>query len=101
MQATAPCEMPSSVTGSAGLAASMIDARSSVHRSMVSCWLVPLAHPAAPLVVAHEAEVRREELHPVSPDGAFPLVLEMGEPVGRFDEDRTGPGFRPGQPGSV
>ena len=101
MQATPPCEMPSSVTGSVGRAASMIDSRSSVHCVDGQLAVVPLAHPAAPLVVAHEPEMRREELHPVPPDGAFPFVLEMREPVGRLDEDRTRARFRPRQPRAV
>src|SRR3569833_2884329 len=50
---------------------------------------VPVAHATAPLVVADEAVLAREELDPVFPDRAFQVVVEVGEPVGGLDERGT------------
>ena len=62
---------------------------------------VPVGHPAAALVVAHEPEVSREELHPVTPDRALPLVFEMAQPVRRLDDGGAGAGLGPRQPDTV
>src|SRR5690606_32628452 len=42
----------------------------------------PVREAAPALVVANDREVPREELDHVPPDGAFPRVLEMREPMG-------------------
>src|SRR5262249_27508919 len=55
----------------------------------------PLAHAASPLVVADEPPVGGEELVPVPPDGTFPLVFEMRQPVGGLDDEGTGSRFGP------
>src|SRR5207253_3381972 len=46
---------------------------------------IPVGHAATALVISNESKVLTEELHPVAPHGAFPLVLEMRQPVRRFD----------------
>ena len=101
MQAAAPCEMPSSVTGPSGRAASITDSRSDVQRSIERSSTSQLAQAAAALVVAHETEIPGEELEPVLPDRAFPLVFEMREPVGRLDDDRALARLRPRQARAV
>ncbi len=53
--------------------------------------------PAAAFVPAQESEVAAEEADPVPPDGALQLVLEMGQPVRRLDQDRAGADFGPGE----
>ena len=97
MQVAAPCEMPSSVTGPVG--SRRVDDRLQIVGPLIERQgaAVPVAHAAAALVVAHEPAVRREELDPVLPDRALPLVLEMREPVGGLDHDRTGARFGPRQ----
>jgi hypothetical protein len=57
---------------------------------------VSLAHAATALVIADEAVVLREETNPVAPDRAFGVVLEVGEPIRRFDERWSGARLGPG-----
>ena len=75
----------------------MTEPRSADHCSSVSSVGLPSAHPAAALVVAHETEVRREELEPVLPHRAAPFVFEMRQPVRRLDERRSVSRLRPRQ----
>jgi hypothetical protein len=56
---------------------------------------VPIRHPAPPLVVADEAKMRGEEVDPVPPDGALPLVFEVREPVRRLYEHGAAARLRP------
>ena len=44
---------------------------------------------------------RERKREPVAPDRALPLVLEMGEPVGGLDQERTSPRVRPRELHSV
>ena len=62
---------------------------------------VPVAHAAAALVVADEPEMLGEKVDPMAPDRALPLVLEVRQPVGGFDQQRARPRFRPGDLGPV
>src|SRR3546814_1343732 len=52
----------------------------------VAC--LPVRHPAAALVVADVAEVLAEEPHPVRPDRAVQVVLQVGQPRRRLDQPR-------------
>src|SRR5262249_575168 len=62
---------------------------------------LPVGHPAAAVVPTHEPEVVAEEAEPVPPDRALQLVLEVGEPVRRLDEDGSRADFGPGEPNAV
>ena len=66
---------------------------------MIKCQVtdLPVAHTAAALVVAHKSAIGGEELDPVSPNGAFPFVFQMREPIGGFDDEMTGARLRPRQ----
>ena len=79
------------------LGSSGIDDRSEICEPLIERQgtALPVAHAAAALVVPNEPEVRGEELNPVSPDRTLPLVLEVREPVGCLDDERTGAGLGP------
>ena len=63
MAVAPPCEMPSSANGFSGAAASITVSRGHAHPVLVRDVVdVPLAHAAAALVVADEAEVLGEEM---------------------------------------
>ena len=93
----APCEMPSRAKGS-------LDARGGDHGLEVldpaverEVADVPVGHPAAALVVAHEAEVVAEEADPVAPDRALPVVFEVAQPVRGLDQHWARAGLGPGE----
>lgn len=58
---------------------------------------IPVLHPAAALVKADVAVVLAQEAHPVGPDRALAVVLQVGQPGCRLDQRRPAAGFRPGQ----
>ena len=49
----------------------------------------PVGEPAPAFVVADKRLMRRDRVNPVFPDRAFPFIIEVVEPVGRFDERRA------------
>src|SRR5690606_26277676 len=58
---------------------------------------IPVRHPAAALVKAEVAVVPAEEAHPVGPDRALAVVLQVGQPGCRLYQRWPAAGFRPGQ----
>src|SRR6188508_1692489 len=66
--------------------------RGSVERQLAD---LAFAHAAAALVVTNEAVVLGEEPDPVLPDRALRLVLEVRQPVRRFDQGRPTSRVRP------
>jgi hypothetical protein len=48
-----------------------------------------IGQPAAALVVTHDRMARAKAAQPMPPNRASPVMLEMGEPVGRLDDRRT------------
>src|SRR6188768_2962234 len=66
--------------------------RRSVERQLAD---LALAHAAAALVVTNEAVVLGKEPDPVLPDRALRLVLEVRQPVRRFDQGRATSRVRP------
>src|SRR3546814_7190691 len=75
------------------------DWSSDVCSSDLAC--LPVRHPAAALVGADVAEVLAEEPHPVRPDRAVQVVLQVGQPRRRLDQPRPAPDLGPGQPDPV
>jgi hypothetical protein len=62
---------------------------------------IPVSHSAAALVVTNVAVVVSEEPDPVTPDRTLPLILEMRQPVCRFNHAGPRACFRPGELDSV
>ena len=65
--------------------------RSSTHASKSKRSTSQSDRPQPPLVVADEPAPGGEALEPVAPHGAVGVVVEMGDPVRRLDERRSGP----------
>ena len=82
-----PWEMPSSGNRSRPAASTTVSrsADPCVEREVVD---VPVGQPAAPLVVADQPVAGRQVAPPVPPDRALPVVVEVGEPVGRLHQWR-------------
>ena len=62
---------------------------------------IPVGHAASALVETHHAEVVGEEMDPVAPERAFPLVIQMRRPVRRLDQGPPLAGQRVGDPDTV
>src|SRR4029434_7064743 len=62
---------------------------------------VTISHSATSLVVTNVAKVIAEETEPVSPDGALPFVLKVGQPVRGLDHHRSRARLSPGQFDSI
>ena len=58
---------------------------------------LPIGHATAALVIADVAEMVREELHPMPPDRARPVVLEVRQPARRPDQGGTRARLGPGE----
>src|SRR3569833_4194273 len=62
---------------------------------------MPVCQAAAARVVAYEIEVAFEKTHPVPPDRAFVIVVEMGEPGCGLEQRPPRPSPGPGEAESV
>ncbi len=63
--------------------------------------LVPVGQTATPLVVADQPIPVRQRRQPVSPHGAVPLQIQMGQPVRGLHERRSASRFGERDPGAV
>jgi hypothetical protein len=58
---------------------------------------ISVRRSATARVIADEAVMRPEESKPVPPDGALPVIFDMGQPIGSLEENRTGARRRVGE----